>query len=101
MKHPRQYISLCRDKIVARLREACDGLPRRQRLTVVSVMLCAFVLVAFFVFGHACYRIGLGHSRQAVEVEHIRPLELPADDNGDVKPLTSTAYDSTGMESKD
>ena len=86
---------------MARLREACDGLPRRQRLTVVSVMLCAFVLVAFFVFGHACYRIGLGHSRQAVEVEHIRPLELPADDNGDVKPLTFTAYDSTGMESKD
>ena len=86
---------------MARLREACEGLPRRQRLTVVSVMLCAFVLVAFFVFGHACYRIGLGHSRQAVEVEHIRPLELPADDNGDVKPLTSTAYDSTGMESKD
>lgn len=86
---------------MARLREACDGLPRRQRLTVVSVMLCAFVLVAFFVFGHACYRIGLGHSRQAVEVEHIRPLELPADYNGDVKPLTSTTYDSTGMESKD
>lgn len=86
---------------MARLREACDGLPRRQRLTVVSVMLCAFVLVAFFVFGHACYRIGLGHSRQAVEVEHIRPLELPTDDNSDVKPLTSTAYDSTGMESED
>lgn len=86
---------------MARLREACDGLPRRQRLTVVSVMLCAFVLVAFFVFGHACYRIGLGHSRQAVEVEHIRPLELPAVDNGDVKPLIPAAYVDAGMESED
>ena len=101
MKHPVKYISLCRDKIKARLREACDGLPRRQRLTVVSVMLCAFVLVAFFVFGHACYRIGLGHSRQSVEVEHIHPLELPAADNDDVKPLTPAAYDDVGMESED
>lgn len=101
MKHPKQYISLCRDKITARLREACDGLPPRQRLTVVSVMLCAFVLIAFFVFGHACYRIGLGHSRQAVEVEHIRSLELPAANNGDVKPLTPATYDSAGMESED
>ncbi len=101
MKHPKYYISLCRDKITVRLREACDGLPRRQRLTVVSVMLCAFVLIAFFVFGHACYRIGLGHSRQAVEVEHIRALELPAANNGDVKPLTPAAYDSAGMENED
>lgn len=101
MKHPKHYISLCRDKITVRLREACDGLPRRQRLAVVSVMLCAFVLIAFFVFGHACYRIGLGHSRQAVEVEHIRALELPAANNGDVKPLTPAAYDSAGMENED
>ena len=98
MKHPRQYISLCRDKITARLREACDGLPRRQRLTVVSVMLCAFVLIAFFVFGHACYKIGLGHSGRLVEVEHIQPLKI---NKPDVKPITPAAYDDAGMESED
>ena len=59
-------------KLSAKLRTVCDNLPHNQRLTVVTVMLSAFVLVAFFVFGHACYRIGLGHSRQTVEVEHIR-----------------------------
>ncbi len=47
-------------KLSAKLRKACDNLPHNQRLTVVTVMLSVFVLVAFFVFGHACYRIGLG-----------------------------------------
>ena len=46
----------------------------------------AFVLIAFFVFGHACYKIGVGHARQTIEVEHIRQLELPTNDNPDVSP---------------
>lgn len=87
-------------KLSAKLRKACDNLPHNQRLTVVTVMLSVFVLVAFFLFGHACYRIGLGHSRQAVEVEHIRSLDLPATNN-DVQPLTPSAYDNAGMESED
>lgn len=87
-------------KLSSKLRERCDRLPHNKRLMVVTVMLSAFVLVAFMVFGHACYRIGLGHSRQAVEVEHIRSLELPSADN-DVKSLTPSAYDSAGMESED
>ncbi|WP_368408442.1 TraL conjugative transposon family protein [uncultured Duncaniella sp.] len=87
-------------KLSAKLRKMCDNLPLNQRLTVVTVMLSVFVLVAFFVFGHACYRIGLGHSRQAVEVEHIRSLELPSTSN-DVQPLTPSAYDNAGMESED
>ena len=88
-------------KLSARLRKVCDDLPHGKRVTVVGIMLTVFVLIAFFVFGHACYRIGLGHTRKAVEVEHIRPLELPAADNGDVKPLTPSAYDDAGMESED
>lgn len=85
-------------KLSAKLRSLCDGIPQKQRLLVVSIMLCAFVLIAFFVFGHACYKIGLGHSGRLVEVEHIQPLEI---NNPDVKPIAPAAYDDAGMESED
>ena len=85
-------------KLSAKVRGVCDGLPHKQRLMVVSVMLCAFVLIAFFVFGHACYKIGLDHSRRIVEVEHIQPLEI---NKPDVKPITPAAYDDAGMENED
>ena len=98
MKHPKHILSGYWGKLKERLRKECDAMPRRKRLTVVSVMLCVFVLTAFFVFGHACYRIGLGQARHAVEVEHIRSLDLP---KNDVKPLTTSAYDDAGMESED
>ena len=87
-------------RLTTRLKGACESIPPKQRLTVVSLMLTVFVLTAFFVFGHACYRIGLGHSRQAVEVEHIRSLELPATNN-DFQLLTPSANDNAGMESED
>lgn len=67
-------------KIKERVKKACDDLPRNQRLMVVTVLLSALILTAFFVFGHACYKMGAGHARQTVEVEHIRQLELPAED---------------------
>lgn len=87
-------------RLSAKLRRVCDGMPHGIRITVVSVLLTLFVLTAFFMFGHACYRIGLGHSRQAVDVEHIHTLRLPpAGDN--VKPLTLPQYDNAGMESED
>lgn len=85
-------------KLSAKLRSLCDGIPQKQRLLVVTIMLCAFVLITFIVFGHACYKIGLGHSGQLVEVEHIQPLEI---NNPDVEPITSAAYDNAGMESED
>lgn len=87
-------------RLTDKIKAACDDLPRNQRLTVVAVLLSAFVLTAFFVFGHACYRLGLGHSRPAVEIKHLRSLELPDNDNN-VKPLTLPAYDDAGMESED
>lgn len=71
-------------KIKDRVKKACDDLPRNQRLMVVTILLSAFILVAFFVFGHACYKMGAGHARQAVEIEHIQQLELPADGTPDV-----------------
>ncbi|WP_369694775.1 TraL conjugative transposon family protein [uncultured Muribaculum sp.] len=44
---------------------------------VVTILLSAFILAAFFVFGNACYKMGAGHARQSIEIEHIRQLELP------------------------
>lgn len=71
-------------RIRERVKKACDEMPHRQRLTVVTLLLSAFVLIAFFVFGHACYKMGAGHARQTIEVEHIRQLELPSKSNPDV-----------------
>lgn len=70
-------------KIKERVKKACDDLPRNQRLMVVTVLLSAFILTAFFVFGHACYKMGTGHARQTVEIEHIRQLELPTENASD------------------
>lgn len=85
-------------KLTSRLKGACDAISPRRRLTAVSLMLTVFVLIAFFVFGHACYKIGLGHSGRLVNVEHIQPLEIH---KPDVKPITTAAYDDAGMESED
>lgn len=73
-------------RLSAKVRKVCDDMPHKQRLTVVTVLLSAFILVAFFVFGHACYKMGAGHARQAIEIEHIRQLELPTQSTPDVSP---------------
>lgn len=51
-------------KLSAKVRKVCDDMPHKQRLTVVTVLLTAFILIAFFVFGHACYRMGANHAYQ-------------------------------------
>ena len=73
-------------RLSAKVRKVCDDMPHKQRLMVVTVLLTAFILIAFFVFGHACYKMGAGHTRQAIEVEHIQQLDLPSNDNPDVSP---------------
>ena len=87
-------------RLTSRLKCACDAIPPRRRLTAVLLMLTVFVLTAFFVFGHACYKIGLGKSRQAVEIEHIRSIGIPKINNTPT-PENPPAYDDTGMESED
>ena len=84
----------------SRLKGACDAIPPRRRLTAVLLMLTVFVLTAFFVFGHACYKIGLGKSRQAVKIEHIRTIDIPTINNIP-NPVNLPAYDDAGMESED
>lgn len=64
-------------KLVARVRAYCDKLTQKQRVSFVAVILTVFVLIAFCVFGHACYMIGVGQTRKTPEIEHIRQLELP------------------------
>lgn len=66
-------------RLTAKIKKACDDLPPQQRLTVVTVLLAAFVLTAFFVFGNACYKMGARQAQQTIEVEHIRPIDLPTD----------------------
>ena len=71
-------------KIKERVKKACDDMPHKQRLMVVTILLSAFILTAFFVFGHACYKMGADHARHAVEIEHIRQLELANENAPDV-----------------
>lgn len=87
-------------RLATRLKGACDAIPPRRRLTAVSLMLAVFVLTAFFVFGHACYKIGLGKAQKPVEIEHICPIDIitksPVHDHQNLPD-----YDDTGMESED
>lgn len=71
-------------KIKERVKKACNDMPHKQRLMVVTILLSAFVLMAFFVFGHACYEMGAGHARQTIEIEHIRQPELPTEHTLDI-----------------
>lgn len=63
-------------ELTAKIKRACDDMSHKRRLTVVTLLLSAFILLAFFVFGHACYQMGAGHTRQEIKVEHIRQLEI-------------------------
>ena len=81
----RKFVSLLYNKVwhtpkgrlTAKIKKACDDLPRNQRLMVVTILLSAFILATFFAFGNACYKMGAGHARQSIEIEHIRQLDLP------------------------
>ena len=85
-------------KLSTRLRKVCDELPHGKRVTVVSIMLTVFVLIAFFVFGHACYRIGLGQAVRQIEVQHIRSVDFPS---SNFQPITPITNDCAGVESED
>ena len=51
-------------RLAAGIRKVCDDMPHKQRLMVVTGLLTAFILIAFFVFGHACYKMGANHAYQ-------------------------------------
>lgn len=83
------------------LRRKCDGIPEERRLMVVTVLSALFVLAAFFVFGHACYRMGRGYTlTEQVEIRHIKGVELPAISDSDSLMVGNKipAYDFSGTE---
>lgn len=95
-------------RVGAKLKQVCDDMPHKQRLMVVTVLLSAFVLIAFFVFGQACYKIGAKRAVFEYEVEHLYNLDLPEHSVKDTvcslekyHILTDSAYDDTGVESED
>jgi hypothetical protein len=63
-------------------------------------MLTVFVLTAFFVFGHACYRISLGKAQKSVEIEHIMPIDIVTKSPVH-EPQNLPDYDDAGVESED
>ena len=77
-----------KSRLSALIRGKCEKMSHRNRITVVTVLLTAFVLCAFFVFGHACYKLGQGEAGKSIEIEHIQKLELVKP----TKPLTYPAY---------
>ena len=99
-------------KVGAKLKQICEDMPHKQRLMVVTVLLSAFVLIAFFVFGHACYKIGARQALHDFEIKHLYQLDLPENNVPDaprkkeINPfsefdnVTDSAYDDTGMESE-
>lgn len=68
------------------LKGKCDELPQKQRLMVVTVLLSAFILIAFFVFGNACYKMGARQARQTFDIKHIEAIDIQ-------KPTNTTAYE--------
>lgn len=86
-------------KLSAKVKDACEGIPEKKRLKVVTAMLAVFVLVAFFVFGHACYKMGAGHARQTLKVEHLKMLDLPSQETDlDEVPTSQEALQSMDTE---
>lgn len=64
-------------RLTAKIKKACDDLPRNQRLMVVTILLSAFILSAFFVFGNACYKMGARQAQHEFEIEHIEAIPIP------------------------
>lgn len=63
-------------RLYAFLKGKCDELSLKQRLMVVTVLLSVFILIAFFVFGNACYKMGARQARQTFDIEHIEGIDI-------------------------
>lgn len=71
-------------KILSLIKSKCESIPPNRRMTVVAIMLTMFILIAFGVFGHACYRLGQGHAHTAIEIKHIPSLDLPEKEDHEI-----------------
>ena len=71
-------------RILSLIKSKCESIPPSLRMTVVAIMLTMFILIAFGVFGHACYSLGQGHAHTAIEIKHIPSLDLPEKENHEI-----------------
>lgn len=74
-------------KLSSRLKDRCEKLTPKQRMTTVTVMLTLFIVTAFVLLGRACYRMGAGQAGKNIEVQHIQQLDV-AEKQTEVKPAT-------------
>lgn len=75
-------------RVSAWIKAKCDGLSHRDRVNVVAVLLAVFIVTAFCVFGHACYKIGKGDAKTELEIDqHIKQLELFKPDSSKFEPI--------------
>lgn len=65
-----------KSKISERLRNKCEAMPHKQRLTVVGLLFGILTLTAFLLFGHACYKIGAREERTKIEIKHIESIDF-------------------------
>ena len=71
-------------RILSLVKSKCESIPPNRRMTVVAIMLTVFILIAFGVFGHTCYRLGQGNAHTAIEINHIPSLDLPEGVNHEI-----------------
>lgn len=92
-----------KEHVASRVRKMCDDMPPRRRLIAVAALLSVFILTAFIVFGHACYRMGARRAVVDYEISHMRHLDINVSQGratpGKLTP--DSAYDSTGIENED
>jgi len=101
-------------RLKSHIKEKCDALPQKKRMTLVFTLLGAFILTAFFLFGNACYKMGARQAVNQIEVQHIQSIPMPEPLNEaqleimgcsklkayeeveseiDVEPIDTTAYE--------
>ena len=100
-----------KENVRAGLKRACDDMPPKKRLAVVTVLLSVFLLAAFIVFGHACNKIGAKQAVRQLEFEQMHHLELPMPEfyyekkavyeEAMSNQLPDSIYDEAGTESED
>ncbi len=81
------------EKLKSFLKIKCDDMPQGRRMKLVAVLFTVFVIIAFLLFGNACYHIGLGKAKQRIEeIRHIESVELatPSTEN----PVQVMPYDN-------
>ena len=73
-----------------RLRSVCDGLSPKNRLVVVIFLFVVFAVLAVYM---AIDAINFGNDRHLPEVEHIKKLDVPKQNNESIIPYNLNSHD--------